>query len=101
MSKKEYTYHFMEIDETCEQGEDSGENPETILQQKELENSIAHALGKLKPYLREVVIMKNYQHLKFREIAAAADIPEGTAKARYHRAIALLKETLRGKPCVT
>lgn len=104
MSKKEYTYHFLEINETCERGEEGGdrgdrcdrdgENPETILQQKELKNSVACALGKLKPYLREVVVMKNYQHLKFREIAEAAGIPEGTAKARYHRAIALLKEAL-------
>ncbi len=99
MSKKEYTYHFLEIDETRERGENGSdpddENPETILRKKELENSIANALGKLKPYLREVIVMKNYQHLKFREIAEAADIPEGTAKARYHRAIALLKETLK------
>jgi len=98
MSKKEYTYHFIEINETCERGEDgrgrTGETPETILHKKELENSVADALGKLKPYLREVVVMKNYQHLKFREIAEAAGIPEGTAKARYHRAIALLKEAL-------
>jgi RNA polymerase sigma-70 factor (ECF subfamily) len=101
MSKKEYTYHFLEIDENCERGKDDndrrnrdGENPETILHKKELKNSVADALGKLKPYLREVVVMKNYQHLKFREIAEAAGIPEGTAKARYHRAIALLKEAL-------
>lgn len=98
MSKKEYTYHFLEINEACERGEDGknpdDENPETIQQQKELKKSIAYALGKLKPFLREVIIMKNYQHLKFREIAEAADIPEGTAKARYHRAIALLRKTL-------
>jgi len=98
LSKKEYTYHFLDIDETIEYQHDRDdsekENPETILEQNELTHAITKALGKLKPYLREVIIMKNYQHMKFREIAEATDIPEGTLKARYHRAIALLKEYL-------
>jgi len=98
LSKKEYTYHFLDIDETSESQHDRDdsqkENPETILEQKELTRSITNALGKLKPYLREVIIMKNYQHMKFREIAEATNIPEGTLKARYHRAVALLKEYL-------
>ena len=98
-SKKEYTYHFLDIEKTDERQHDRDdsqkENPETILEQKELTHSIAKALGKLKPYLIEVIIMKNYQHMKFREIAEATDIPEGTLKARYHRAVALLKEYLQ------
>lgn len=98
MSKKEYTYHFLDVDEIQEsRHEDDG--PDTILEQKELRNSIANALGKLKPYLREVIIMKNYQHMKFREIAEATNIPEGTLKARYHRAVALLKKYLDPKEC--
>ena len=111
MSKKEYTYHFLDVDEIPEsRNEDEdlkNESPDTILEQKELRNSIANALGKLKPYLREVIIMKNYQHMKFREIAEATNIPEGTLKARYHRAVALLKKILDpndfggNKPCVT
>ena len=98
LAKKEYTYHFLDIDEArdCKhEGENSETgNPETVHEQKELRNSIVNALGKLKPYLREVIIMKNFQHLKFREIAEATNIPEGTLKARYHKAIALLKEYL-------
>lgn len=98
LSKKEYTYHFLEINDSCGHQQDNDDsknkNPETILEQTELKQSLSNALGKLKPYLREVIIMKNYQHLKFREIAGATNTPEGTLKARYHRAIALLKEYL-------
>jgi RNA polymerase sigma-70 factor (ECF subfamily) len=113
MSKKEYTYQYVEVNETCNPEDESDrhetETPETILQQQELQHSVANALGQLQPYLREVIIMKNYQHLKFREISEVTNVPEGTIKARYHRAIALLKkslnpepnETWRMEPCVT
>ncbi|MCK4764569.1 MAG: hypothetical protein KAW12_20380 [Candidatus Aminicenantes bacterium] len=39
--------------------------------------------------------MKNYQHLKFREIAEITRVPEGTLKARYHRAVELLRQHLQ------
>jgi RNA polymerase sigma-70 factor (ECF subfamily) len=98
MSKKEYTYHFLDVDEVSEKQhrdhDDKNDNPHTLLEQNELKNAITTALGTLKPHLREIIIMKNYQHLKFREIAEATQIPEGTLKARYHRATALLKEKL-------
>lgn len=113
MSKKEYTYQYVEVNEACNPEDESDsretETPETILQQQELRHTVANALGQLQPYLREVIIMKNYQHLKFREIAEVTNVPEGTIKARYHRAIALLKKSLnpgpnktwRTEPCVT
>jgi RNA polymerase sigma-70 factor (ECF subfamily) len=113
MSKKEYTYRYVEVNEACNPEDESDgretETPETILQQQELRDTVANALGQIQPYLREVIIMKNYQHLKFREIAEVMNIPEGTIKARYHRAIALLKKSLdpgpnktwRTEPCVT
>ncbi|NIM11795.1 MAG: sigma-70 family RNA polymerase sigma factor [Candidatus Aminicenantes bacterium] len=113
MSKKEYTYQYVEVNEACNPENEGDrrekESPETILQQQELQHTVANALGQLQPYLREVIIMKNYQHLKFREIAKVTNVPEGTIKARYHRAIALLKKSLnpepnktwRTEPCVT
>jgi hypothetical protein len=38
--------------------------------------------------------MKVYQQLKFREIAEITKTPEGTLKARFHRAVAELRERL-------
>ena len=60
----------------------------------ELRNTILELLGKLNPILREIIILKHYQQLKFREIAEITNTPEGTLKARFHRAIAQLKELL-------
>jgi RNA polymerase sigma factor (sigma-70 family) len=98
MSKKEYTYHYLDAHTTLdyERGGDSpkNENPEKVFAEEELQNSIANALGKLQPYLREVIILKNYHHLKFKEIAEVTNAPEGTVKARYHKAIELLKTFL-------
>jgi RNA polymerase sigma-70 factor (ECF subfamily) len=98
MSKKEYTYHFLDADEIRDIHHHSelieSRGPNSIMEQKELKHSIINALGKLEPHLREVIIMKNFQQLKFREIAEATSLPESTLKARYHRAIARLKNYL-------
>lgn len=96
MSKKEYSYQFLAPDEVhnYHQGEDDPQTkgPDAVLEQKEMQISVNNALGQLQPHLREVIIMKNYQHLKFREIAQVTDIPESTLKARYHKAISELKK---------
>lgn len=98
MSKKEYTYYFLDtadihdIKQQRELAEPS--TPNNVLEQKEIKVAIARALSQLHPDLREVIIMKNYQHLKFREMAEATSLPESTLKARYHRAIELLKKYL-------
>jgi DNA-directed RNA polymerase specialized sigma24 family protein len=39
------------------------------------------------------VVLKVYHHLKFQEIARMTGTPEGTLKARFHRAV----EQLRGQ----
>ncbi len=102
MSRKEYSYRYLEAEAQAEnrdwQHDCSGrhnENPAAVLEQREMQNSIARALGKLKPFLREVIIMKNFQHLKFKEIAEATNTPESTLKARYHRAVEILKKHLK------
>lgn len=98
MSKKEYTYQFLPTDEGSDyrDGLKKQENPtpETTLEQRELKESVAAALGELKPHLREVVVMKHWQQLTFKEIAAVTAVPESTLKARYHRAVSELKQYL-------
>jgi RNA polymerase sigma-70 factor (ECF subfamily) len=55
---------------------------------------VARALEALAPYLKEVVILRCYQQLTFSEIAEITGAPEGTLKARFHRAVAALREQL-------
>ena len=105
MSKKEYTYQFLAPDEVhnYRQVEDDPKTkgPDAVLEQKEMQTSVAYALGQLQPHLREVILMKNYQHLKFKEIAQVTGTPESTLKARYHKAISELKKRLHAMEVTT
>ena len=98
MSKKEYSYQYVNtghIDQVPGQHQlAESRGPNDIMEQTERHDSILRALKKLKPHLREVILLKNFQQLKFREIADATRLPESTLKARYHRAIELLKQEL-------
>jgi RNA polymerase sigma-70 factor (ECF subfamily) len=69
--------------------------PDALVVQAETERRVASALACLPPLLREVVVMKVYQQLKFREIAEITRTPEGTLKARFHHAVASLRDLLR------
>lgn len=94
MSKKQYNFYFVDIEEHPFRSPDA-EQPEKKWEESQLRDRIAHAIGKLKPFLREVIIMRYYHQLKFREIAHITDIPEGTLKTRFHRAIAMLRTHLK------
>jgi RNA polymerase sigma-70 factor (ECF subfamily) len=98
MSKKRYDYHFFGVAELSGSSEEPAhsdrERPDVKFEQSELKKTIGDALGRLPPFLREIIILKHYHQLKFREIAQITNTPEGTLKARFHRAIAQLKELL-------
>jgi len=97
MSRKRYAYHYLEVSEIQYNNEPANpraEEPDIELEHADLQDTVAKALGKLSPLLREIVILKHYQQLKFSEIAEMTQTPEGTLKARFHRALAQLKELL-------
>jgi RNA polymerase sigma-70 factor, ECF subfamily len=100
MSKKQYSYYYLDISEKniADTGlEDTEEEmPDTRMANIETARHVKHALSKLEPFLREIIILKHYQQLKFSEIAQITNTPEGTLKSRFHRAILLLKEHLTG-----
>lgn len=100
MSKKHYSYFYQDISEKdfTEAGlEDMDEKmPDTRMVNIEKQRHVRFALSKLEPFMREVIILKHYQQLKFSEIAQITNTPEGTLKSRFHRAIILLKEHLTG-----
>ena len=53
----------------------------------------ATSLARLAPDLREVVELKVYSGLTFREIGAVTGLPQGTVATRYRSAL----ETMRGR----
>lgn len=83
-------------EERIEVGEAKGNfyNPERSFQQLELEEILLESLGDLTEDQRTVVIMKEYEGLKFTEIAEALDASENTVKTRLYRGLKNLKDIL-------
>jgi len=83
--------------EHIEVGEAEGNyfNPERSYQQLELEQALIFALGELREDQRSVVIMKEYEGLKFKEIAETLDTSENTVKTRLYTGLRHLKEILK------
>lgn len=62
-------------------------DPEEILIRSEMAATVQQALLQLSEEQREVLILKEYEGLKFREIAEALQISENTAKSRLYYAL--------------
>ncbi|MFM7857764.1 MAG: RNA polymerase sigma factor [Flammeovirgaceae bacterium] len=73
------------------------ENPEQQLRQSELSDLLQQCLMELSAEQREVVIMKEYEGLKFREIAETLNISENTVKSRMYYGLDALKKILQKK----
>lgn len=73
------------------------DNPEKQLQQSELSDILQNALLQLNEEQREVVIMKEYEGLKFREIAEILNISENTVKSRMYYGLDGLRKILERK----
>ncbi|HET6528413.1 MAG TPA: sigma-70 family RNA polymerase sigma factor [Balneolaceae bacterium] len=66
-------------------------NPDQLVQKKELGSILQLALKQLPPEQRIVVIMKEYEELKFREIAEILEEPENTVKSRLYYGLRTLR----------
>jgi len=73
------------------------DNPDRVLRQSELSDLLQSCLRQLSDEQREVVIMKEYEGLKFREIAEALNISENTVKSRMYYGLEALKRMLERK----
>ncbi len=73
------------------------DNPERQFEQSELSDILQQALREINEEQREVVIMKEYEGLKFREIAEVLNISENTAKSRMYYGLEGLRKILTKK----
>lgn len=69
-------------------------SPGAIVQQRDEAAQIAAALFKLPPAHREAIILRYYQDLSHREMAAILDVPIGTVKSRLSNGLQQLKAAL-------
>ncbi len=70
------------------------ENPERQLRQSELSDLLQKCLLELSEEQREIVVMKEYEGLKFREIAEVLNLSENTVKSRLYYGLDNLKTIL-------
>jgi len=69
-------------------------DPAGRLELEESTTLVERALSGLSPAMREVIVLKCLEGMKFSEIASVTGTPEGTLKSRFHRAIAELRRRL-------
>ena len=60
-------------------------------------DDLTQVVSTLSPELSETLLLRVVDGLSLQEVAAALDIPLGTAKSRLHRAIAILRDDERTK----
>ena len=71
-------------------------SPEQAVMESEVLAAVDKAVKALPPRQRAIFVLKQYQDMRFSEIAAILDISEGGAKASYHKALLTLRERLKG-----
>lgn len=69
-------------------------DPHAALERQEAGERLAGALDRLSDADREILLLRHYSELSFREIAEMLGIPLGTALARAHRALKHLRAEL-------
>lgn len=73
------------------------DSPEKVFRHNELAEILQQALEELNEDQREVVIMKEFEGLKFREIAEILNVSENTIKSRMYYGLDTLKKILLKK----
>ena len=65
---------------------------------RENAESVASALERLEPNLREVVELKTFSGLTFQQISQATGLPQGTAATRYRSALTKMRAWFARQP---
>lgn len=84
-----------------QQQEEKGFEPSTSMEsisegmeREEIAAMVQRALAGLPPEMRQVIVMKEYQGMKFHEIAEVLNIPISTVKTRVYTGLNQLKQRL-------
>lgn len=73
--------------------------PDARLRRREDVDALNAALARLPEAEREVIMLRHFSEMSFREIADATGVPLGTALARGHRGLKRLRDLMRGEGC--
>jgi RNA polymerase sigma-70 factor (ECF subfamily) len=84
-----------DFDEQTHTDEAGSASPETVTLTRETSRRVRAAIADLAPEFREVIVLREFEGLSYKEIAAIADTPIGTVMSRLARARAQLQAALR------
>ncbi len=71
--------------------------PEDVLDRAEQVDRLQRALARLSAAEREVILLRHFSQMSFKEVAEAMGTPLGTALARAHRGLARLRQLMEGE----
>jgi RNA polymerase sigma-70 factor (ECF subfamily) len=92
--QKRRRWYSMFINEEAKQYESDFGNPELEYHQSERKELLADYLRRLPDEQKTVIIMKEYDNMKFREIAKTLDISENTVKSRLYYGLSALRKMM-------
>lgn len=72
----------------------SDENPEELLEAKQLGEEIEEAIAQLRPEYRTAILLRHVEGRPYEEIAEIMEVPLGTVKTYIHRARGELRDLL-------
>lgn len=70
-------------------------DPEQLVENADLSQQILSALQRLPDHLRSVIMLREIQNMKYKDISRALDVPINTVKVYIHRGRKELKTALR------
>lgn len=70
-------------------------NPEAIVAQRSVDQSVQRALRELPTDFKAALILVELEDMTYKEAASALDVPIGTVRSRVSRGRALMREALR------
>ena len=76
---------------------DERAGPEVLARRDEVKEEVWRALGRLPARDREILTLRHFQHLSYREIAESLAIPQGTVMSRLFTARQRLRAELEGR----
>jgi RNA polymerase sigma-70 factor (ECF subfamily) len=87
-------HEFDEQERPADAGSEPVGDPLQEVEREELSRAVHRAMEQLPAEQREVVVLKEFEGLKFREIAEILDCPESTVKSRMYYGLSGLRSVL-------
>lgn len=99
--KRRFKWHHQSIDSENDfhllEENKKGQNPELLIQEKQMETNLMNAIKILPEKIRLVFVLSTLEGLSYKEIGDMLNIKKGTVSSRLHTARTLLMNVLQVK----